>query len=108
MDIGLRRIPIPFRDDDVAFDAGGPRRSGLRQFALCDAVGPGAEQRQLTARIEQANCVHHTGASLARLQAPLPCVGARVEMAELSGDGARGEIAELMAMDAAVGLSIAQ
>jgi hypothetical protein len=37
------------RDDDVAFDAGRPRRRFVRKFARRDPVGPVGEERELLA-----------------------------------------------------------
>ena len=59
MQIGLWRIPVPFRHDDIPFDTAGARRIRSRQFAFGDAIRPVPEQRQRALRIETSDCAHH-------------------------------------------------
>ena len=98
--IMLLGAPFPGGDDDVALDALGPRRLGLRQFALGDAVGPVAEILVRHAAELSGNPVRHHLARLTRLEAAHPGIPARLERTELRRDRAGGLLAELMAADA--------
>ena len=92
--------PVAQRDDDVALDALGTGRRGKRQLALGDAVGPVAVvgERALT---EIGELIEHHRARLARLHPSLPGLGAGGEGAQAGRDGARRQLAELVAADTA-------
>src|SRR6266481_1289109 len=102
LSVGLRRRPIPFGDDEIAFFALRARRIGLGQFALGNAVGPIAERRQSALGVEAADGVDHVSARLSGLDAPFPRRRAAIEMAELLGNRPCRLVAELMAGNAAV------
>jgi hypothetical protein len=92
--------PFPGGDDDIALDAGRPRRFGFRQFALGDPLGPVAEIPERHAAELTREPVHHQFASLARGDAAHPGFLVRFEFAEPARDRARGFLAKLMATDA--------
>ena len=94
------RRPVPGGDDEVALDAGRPRRLVLRQLALGDAVGPVAEILVRHAAELAGDAVGHHLAGLAGGDAAHPGVLAGLELAELRRDGAGRLLAELMAADA--------
>ena len=96
--------PVPQRQDDVALDAVRTGRPGGRQLAGGDAIGPVGEQLQRARRAEPAEIRRHLQHRLAGLDAPLPGVGRRRELAERLRDRARRLVAELMTRVAAVGL----
>ena len=73
----------------------------MRQLALGDAVGPVAEILERRAAEVPGELVHHLLAGLARLHAAHPRLLARLELAERRRDRARGQLAQLMAADAA-------
>ena len=100
MDEVLLRGPLPGGDDDVALDAGRPRRLGLGQFALGHPVGPVTEILERHAAELSGKPVHHPFAGLPRGDAAHPRLLAGFEFAERGRDGARGFLAKLMAADA--------
>ncbi len=107
MQVLLLVHPVAQRDDDVAFDALRPRRLGKRQFTLRNPLGPVAVVRKgHLAKPGQLRQHHRAG--LARLHPAAPRVGVRGECAKRWRDGARRELSELMATDAAGVLDRAQ
>ena len=82
--------------------------SVLGSSPLATRSGPVAEERQLTLHVELAELLHHVASGLAGLEAAFPGFGAGVEMADLLRNGPRRQIAQLVAMAAAVGLGEAQ
>ena len=56
MQIALRRVPVPQRDDEVALDAGRTRRLRERQLALRDAIRPIAEIASARGRCRNCRC----------------------------------------------------
>ena len=103
VEISLGIAPIPYVNDDVALHALGPRRLQLRQFASGDAVRPITVESQGALRIDSVNSIQHRCHGLTGNDAPLPCIGGRLEFTQLFGDRARRFISELVAGIAAIG-----
>src|SRR5262249_34861222 len=101
MQILLLGAPLPRADDDVALDALWPRRLGLRQLALADAVSPFAQILERRAAEIPRQLVGHLLAGLAGLDAAHPGFFSRLELAERRRDRAGRQLAQLMAADAA-------
>ena len=101
MEILLGVAPLPRRHDDVALDALRPRRLAMRQFPLGDAVGPVAEVLERNAAEHLRERVQHERRGLARLHAADPRLLPRLELAERGRNRPGGQLAELMAADAA-------
>ncbi len=102
--LGVR--PVAHGDDDVALEPGRPRRRGARQLAGLDAVGPIGERGEMAAvrRQQRGHEAHHAAARRSGLDAPRPGGDRRIEMPERLGNVARGVIADLVAIAAAIGL----
>ena len=80
-------------------------RLGVREFAVGDTVGPVAEI--LVGCVADAREPGDHGlARLAGGDAPLPSLLARLELAEVLRNGARGQLPELMTADATVVLHL--
>src|SRR5581483_6446940 len=100
VEIRLRRAPVPFGDDDVAFDAL-RARGRRRELALVDAVRPVGQHRRGALRAERVEHLHHVAAGLALLDAAQPGILRRRELAERRVQLARRLVAALMAGEAA-------
>src|SRR5438552_1090145 len=72
----------------------------MRQLALGDPVSPITEILEGYTAKRPGQRVHHVLGRLSRLHATDPCLLARLELAEGSRDGARRQLAKLMAADA--------
>ena len=82
--------PVPGGDHDVALDAFRPRRLGLRQLALGDAVGPFAVMLERRAAEASGQLVGHHLAGLTRLHAAHPGLFAGLEFTQRRRDRAGG------------------
>src|SRR5262249_9979405 len=100
MQVGLRITPFPLLDDSVAFDALRPRRLGVRQFALGDAVGPIPEKLEWGATEISSQGIDHKGGGLSRLHPTYPGLLARLERTKGGGDRARCKLPQLVTPDA--------
>ena len=100
MQVLLLVVPVPQRDNDVPFDTLRPRRFGKWQFALGDPVNPIAVvfKRQVA---EPGQLAEHHLACLPRLHTAAPRLDRGRERPERCGDGARGQLTQLVAPDAA-------
>ena len=98
--VSLGLAPFPGRDHDVALEALRPRRLGMRQLALGDAVGPVGKILERRTAEPSGKRVHHVLGGLARLHATHPRFLRRLELAERDGKRARGQLPELMTADA--------
>src|ERR1700736_1642725 len=108
MQIGLGAGPVPDRDDDVALQALRARRLRGGQRALGDAVGPITQHPQAALGAIMLDGLDHVLAGLAGLDAPGPGLIAGAERAKLLRNGARRLGADGMAVEATVGLKLAQ
>ena len=95
-------VPVAQRDDDVALDALWACRLVGRQFAFGDALGPVGEIFERHAAQLTGSDQHHVLAGLPRLDAADPRIlmGAALEV--VIGNGASGQMPQLMTADAAV------
>ena len=104
MAIGLRIGPVPQRHDDVPLLALRPGRRHRRQLASGNPIGPVGEHRQRALPADLGKLGVHPGASLSRLNPPIPSRFRRLERAEGLGNFARRLVAQLMTARAAVGV----
>ena len=101
MQVVLFGGPLPGADDEVALDPLRPRRLGLRQLALGDAIGPLAVVLERRAAEIPRQLVSHLLTGLAGLNAAHPGFFSRLELAERRRDCAGRQLAQLMTADAA-------
>ena len=104
MQILLLIVPVAQGDDDVALGALGPRRLGVGQLPIGDALGPVAQIFQRHGVELARDQIDHALARLAGLDAPHPGVFVTGEFAKRLGNGARGQLPQLMAAHAAIAL----
>ena len=104
MQVRLRSRPVPQGEHDVALGALRPRRLAGRQLAGGDAIRPVTEELQRARVAHPAEVGGHLRQRLPRLDAALPGVRRRREVAKLFRDGAHRLGADRVAAVTAVGL----
>ena len=106
--VGLGARPVPHRDDDIALGALRTLRLDGWGLAVGDARGPVGQGLQAPLGAEPLDGLDHVLAGLAGLDAPGPSLIVRAEAAECLRQSARGLAADGVAVEAAVGLELAQ
>ena len=102
--IRLRVRPVPHRHDDVAFLAGGSRRSNARNLAPGNPVGPVGKHGQRALAPHLSDSGAHGPAGLSRLDATIPGIDRLGEGAEALRDLTGRLVAKLVAARAPVGV----
>ena len=96
----LRVAPLPRGHDDVTLDALRSRRRAVRQLAPRDAIGPVAVVLERCAPEALGERGQHERGGLSRLHPANPRAFSGIERAKRRGDGARGELPQLVTADA--------
>src|SRR5437868_5805084 len=104
MEVVSRAGPVPHSQHHVALDALRPRRLRGRELAGPDAIGPVRKELQGALGVEPADIGDHLGHGLAGLDAPLPGLKRRAELAKRWRNGPGRLGAEGVAAIAAVRL----
>ena len=99
--------PVPLGHDDVALDPLGPRRR-RRHLAGHDAAGPVGVHLERAAAPHPVEPGNHVAPGLAGLDAAVPGLHERVELAELGRNLARGLVPEPVTGGASAGFQAAQ